>query len=251
MGIVRIKKYYARKKIDRSGIDAARTVLNKLFTNSDGRIYRFVYPTHDVSVQDFDHATAILGKYGPTDFFSISASSAAGRYAHLDFTNRDYVALEFHSAKVDPDQPIDEIADKLSLRTVKQLVNSAFIAHGFNHAGKAYALEISMFLGLLGIDVVTGGYYEPRSVSEKVRDRIAECDIFIAVVTPQDDHTWVIQETTLADTLGKQPMVLIEETVQHKRGLRGDHEDISFQEGQIAATFNKILQGINTIRIST
>lgn len=248
MGTRRVKKYYMYRRIDLNGIDAARQILNSRFEDKDLRRYRLVYPNHEIEVDTFDDAKAVFGSHGPTSIHAITAKADGGRYAHLNFTNRDYITLEYHSKAIDPEPEIKKIADALSLRPLNRLINSAFVAHGFEKVGRGYADHVRTFLELLGIAVTTGEYYEPRSVSEKVASRIAANDAFVAIVTPQDDHTWIIQETTLADSLGKQPIVLVEQSASYKRGLRGDNEDIYFPVDHVAESFNRILQGLHAIR---
>ncbi len=248
MGTRRVKRYYAYRAIDLNGIDAARTILNNSFNSNDLRRYRLVYPNQEIEVSNFDNVSALFGSHGPTDLHAITAKSSGGRYAHLDCSNRSHITLEFYSGKINPEPQVGKIAESLGLRPLNRLINSAFVAHGFDDVGKKYALEVRSFLELLGIAVVTGEYYEPRSVSDKVRSRIAANDAFVAIVTPQDDHTWIIQETTLADSLGKQPIVLVEQTADHKRGLRGDNEDIFFPSGHVCETFIRMIQGLHIIR---
>ncbi|MCR9202682.1 MAG: hypothetical protein NXI04_28905 [Planctomycetaceae bacterium] len=244
----RVKRFYAYQPIDLRGIDAARKILNNRFDGNNLRRYKLVYTNQEIEVDNFDAVTAMFGIHGPTERHAITAKSSGGRYAFLDFTNRNCISLEYHSSEINPEPEIGKIAEALALRPLNRVINSAFVAHGFDEVGKKYAFEVRMFLELLGISVVTGEYYEPRSVSDKVRGRIAANDAFVAIVTPQDDHTWIIQETTLADSLGKQPIVLVEQTAEHKRGLRGDNEDIYFPAGHVSETFNRILQGFHTIR---
>jgi hypothetical protein len=248
MGIRRVKRYYVYRSIDINGINAARQVLNERFESGDLRRYRLIYPNQEIEVDTFEEVKETFGTLGPTHRHSIIAKTDGGRYANLDFTSRDYITLEYHSEKINPEGEIGRIAEALSLRQLSRLITSAFVAHGFDDVGRKYASEVQTFLELLGIIVVTGTRYEPRSVSDKVRDRIASSDAFVAIVTPQDNPTWIVQETTLADSLGKQPIVLVEQSADHKTGLLGNHELIFFPTGHVSESFNRILQGIHTIR---
>jgi hypothetical protein len=136
----------------------------------------------------------------------------------------------------------------LSLRPLQRLIDSTFIAHGFDETGKRYASEVRLFLEALSIKVETGEYFEPGSVPDKVKSRIEGCDMFVAIVTPQDNQTWITQETVFADSKGKQPFVLVDNTMDYRAGMLGENEYIAFTPGWISEGFVKILQGLNKLR---
>lgn len=248
MGVRRIKCYYRHQPVDLNGLQAVREILNQRFDGTNLRRYRLVYPSDEVEVDSFDEVTELFASRGPTTRHAVVAKSSGGRYACFDTTNLAQIVLEYHSGELNVEAEVAKIEKALSLRPLQRLIQSAFIAHGFDQKGKTYAQQISQFLRLLGVAVTTGEYFEPTSVSEKVKRRIAENDMFVAVVTPQDDRTWIIQETTYADSLNKHPIVLIETTIEQKRGLRGDQEDVFFPDGHVSEAFVKILQGLRKLR---
>jgi hypothetical protein len=248
MSISRITRFYRFQPIDLNGINAVRQVLNSSFDSNALRRYRLIYPSDEIEVKVHDDVAHVFASRGPTFRFSILAKTSAGRYALFDATHFDRIFVDFTSAQLNVTAEVQKIEQAVSLRPLQRLVQSAFIAHGFDDKGKRYALEVAEFLRLLGIAAITGEYFEPVSISEKVKRWIVESDIFIAIVTPQDDLTWIVQETTFADSLDKQPFILVENTVEPKRGLRGDHEDIFFPEGHISESFIKLLQGIRKLR---
>ena len=47
---------------------------------------------------------------------------------------------------------------------------SCFLTYRFHKHSKVYALELTRFLQLIGVEVVSGAGYEPRRVSDKVKD---------------------------------------------------------------------------------
>ena len=248
MATRRIKRYYQYQAIDLNGLDAVRTVFNQRFSASEFRRYRLVYPSDEIEVSTIDDVKEIFVRKGPTSKFTIVARSTGGRFASFDSTSLAQIVVEYHSKELNVETEIEKVERAVSLRPLQRLVQSGFIAHGFDDKGKVYAQQVAEFLRLLGLTTTTGEYFEPTSVSEKVKKRILEGDIFIAIVTPQDDRTWIIQETTYADSLNKHPFVLVETTVDHKRGLRGDQEEIFFPENHVSETFIKILQGLRRLR---
>ena len=80
---------------------------------------------------------------------------------------------------------------------------------------------------MIGVEPVTGRHFEPSSVAEKVKRRIENSDAFLAIITPQDDQTWIIQETTYAESKNKYPFLLVEQGTEMKQGLLGDREYIN------------------------
>lgn len=248
MGVRRIKRYYRYQVVDLNGLRAVRNILNERFDTTDTRRYRLIYPADEIEVETFDEVSQLFVTRGPTARHTTVASSSGGRYASFDATSNSQIVVEYQSGTINVEAEVAKIEKALSLQPLQKVIESAFIGHGFDAKGKAYAQEVGQFLRLLGIRVSTGEYFEPTSVSEKVKRRIAENDLFVAIVTAQDDRTWIIQETTYADSLNKQPFVLIETTVDQKRALRGDKEDIFFPDGHVSEAFIKILQGMRKLR---
>jgi hypothetical protein len=85
-------------------------------------------------------------------------------------------------------------------------------------------------------------------VAEKIKNRLAKHDIFIAIVTPQDDQTWLIQETTAAEMLKKPIFILKQEDASLKSGILGDYEYIQFPVDQISKAFIPILEGLQELK---
>ena len=71
--------------------------------------------------------------------------------------------------------------------------------------------------------------------------------MFVAIATPQEDSTWIIQEITTAATLDKYVFILKEADVTLKEGILGDHEYIPFPKDQLSKTFIPILEGLNEL----
>ena len=130
----------------------------------------------------------------------------------------------------------------------RQEYKSAFLAHAFDDEGSQYAYEVTHFLELIGIRSQTGRGFSPDSVSEKVQKRLEKHDIFMVIITSQEDPTWLNQEMTAARYLKKPIFILRQKETPLKLGLLGDHEYIQFPKGQISKTFIPILEGIQELQ---
>jgi hypothetical protein len=124
---------------------------------------------------------------------------------------------------------------------------TAFLAHSFNQTGKSYAYELSKFLRLIGFEVLTGEGYSPESISKKVKRRLACQEVVIIIASEAEDATWIIQETAGATFTNKPVIMLVENGVQLKAGILGDHEYIEFQEGNISTTFMPLIEGLQEL----
>jgi hypothetical protein len=63
---------------------------------------------------------------------------------------------------------------------------SCFLSYRFNAKGKALALELSRFLSLLGVKVVSGLGYEPRRIIEKVTERLKSGHDFLVYLITKE-----------------------------------------------------------------
>ena len=130
------------------------------------------------------------------------------------------------------------------------LKKQVFIAHSFDDKGRSYAYQLTKFLNLLGFEVATGEGYSAEKVSTKVKRRLLAKELVIAIITPKDDSTWLIQEMAGADFLGKPLIPLIEGGVDFKSGIHGDLEYIKFKESEISQTFAPIIEGLRELGYS-
>lgn len=242
---IRTKRYFRFQNVD---VNAMTAVIDVLKSGMDYWTYTLRYSTEDIDVNRFSDVKSIIATKGPTRRCKIFAKSDGGRFGCFDALSSNYISVEYYSKQIDPDKKINEIQQSLQLVPLKRLIDSVFIAHGFDNAGKAYAGKARLFFEELGIKVETGEYYEPGNVPDKVKSRIESCDIFMAIVTPQDDHTWITQETIFAASKDKQPIVLVDDSLNFKSGMLGDIEYIHFTHEHLSDSFIKILQGLNKLR---
>lgn len=143
--------------------------------------------------------------------------------------------------------PQEPIRDTEKEEKKRQLRRTAFIAHAFTDVGRSYAFQLTKLLSLLGFEVATGEGYSPERVSDKIKRRLTAQGIVIAVLSKQDDITWLTQEMSVAEFAGKPIILLVEQGVEFKLGVLGDLEYIQFQKGQIAASFTPILEGLREL----
>jgi len=146
----------------------------------------------------------------------------------------------------------DDLAAFLGLvpvapRKGAKLQRSAFIAHRFNAEGEQVADRLARFLEMLAFDVKTGRGFSPESVSEKVRKRIETQAVVFVVLTPDDDETWLTQESVLGYVKDKPMFVLRDMRVQFKPALLGDLEYIAFVSPAVEGAFIAILEGLREL----
>lgn len=123
-----------------------------------------------------------------------------------------------------------------------------FVSFRFDDHSKALAFELREFLELIGVHFVSGLGYEPRSISEKVLDRLTEpLDLFIVIFSSAGDSSWLNQEIGVARGRKLPVLVLKEESSEANFGMLGDIEYLPFPRDSISRTFVGILQALSYI----
>jgi hypothetical protein len=136
-------------------------------------------------------------------------------------------------------------------RSVRQVVPRlrCFLSYRFGDANDLVALRVQRFLALLGVDVVTGDRYEPRSVSQKVQERLSgPLDFLVMLVLANGESFWTRDEITTARAAGIHVIPVVEEGSKFEPGLFGDLEWIPFGPGHVGDAFLKLLEAITFIR---
>lgn len=117
-----------------------------------------------------------------------------------------------------------------------------FIGHSFKDEDKDIVERIKKFVQSSNFECITGERSENLSVSQKVQERIKQCDIFIGIFTREKPlyeglfkkpvafttSAWVIQESGYAIAECKNVIFLFEEQVLTKLGLQADSEYLVF-----------------------
>lgn len=126
---------------------------------------------------------------------------------------------------------------------------SCFLSYRFNLRGKALALELSRFLTLLNIKVISGLGYEPRSVADKVLGRLKfGHDFFVYLITKDGESTWTRDELAVAFGAGVPVIILVEKGAELGKGILGDWEYIEFDSDHIGDTFIAILEALDYLK---
>jgi hypothetical protein len=173
---------------------------------------------------------------------------------HYDWNIHGEYFLTLDLESKSPEAPLKSCMDLLGLRprsptpSPNNLPRTAFIAHRFDEAGQDVADKVARFLSLLGFDCQTGRGYAPRSVAEKVKERLAGQAVVVAIMTPGDDATWLTQESLLGSITGKPLMILKESKAEFKAGILSDHEYIPFTGRHVEQTFIPLLEGLRELK---
>jgi tetratricopeptide (TPR) repeat protein len=132
----------------------------------------------------------------------------------------------------------------------------AFVGHSFDDKDMDVVRKIKDFMESLGIKCETGEKPQYSDVSEKVKNRIINNDIFVGIFTHdekillengksdgEDFYTtsnWVIQESGFAIAKNKKLIFLVEERIYKFPMLQGDQEYIIFNKKSLDKAFIKI-----------
>jgi hypothetical protein len=111
------------------------------------------------------------------------------------------------------------------------------------------ALPIQRFLALLDVEVITGMAYEPRRISDKVRDRLAErLDFVILLVCESGESPWTRDEIATARERDIAIVPIVQSGASFESGMFGDIEQIPFAAGHVGDVFLKLLEAVNFLR---
>jgi tetratricopeptide (TPR) repeat protein len=114
---------------------------------------------------------------------------------------------------------------------------TAFVGHSFAPEDEEIVNRLTEFFSKLGVVCETGKRAEPTSVSDKIRKRIKEAELFIGIFTrrgvPRPDRSfeassWIIEEKAVALAEGKRVLIFVENGVKEFGGMQGDLEYIPF-----------------------
>ena len=126
---------------------------------------------------------------------------------------------------------------------------SCFLAYRFNARVKSLAPELSRFLTLLDIKIVSGLGNERRRSAGKGAARVKSgYDFFIYLITQDDESTWTKDDLALAYSEGVPVIILMERGAKAGKEIIGGHEYIEFDPEHIGDTFISILEAINFMK---
>jgi hypothetical protein len=114
---------------------------------------------------------------------------------------------------------------------------------------KVYVETLRRFLDALEVDIVTGEGYEPRTIEDKVAQRLVNLDMVLLVVSERGVTEWMRDELNRCVSNGARPFILQQRgSPAFTHGIFGNIEYIEFDKGVIEQTFIKVAEGIKYIR---
>lgn len=123
---------------------------------------------------------------------------------------------------------------------------TAFVSFRFDERGLKYGAQVMAFLERLGLRVISGESYEPKSVSGKVRSRLAGVDI-VVVIHAGENSSWLRDEMARAQLPGVYPIPMVEEGTRFEGGIFGDLEYIPFTADHVGDGFLRLLEGVQYV----
>lgn len=145
---------------------------------------------------------------------------------------------------------VDGITKNLEIVEVKYSKKMrCFVSFRFDDHSKALAFELREFMELVGLEFVSGLGFEPRSISEKVLERLsATLDIFVILFSASGDSSWLNQEIGVAKARNLPILVLKEDGSDVNSGMLGDTECLIFPKGNINKAFVGVLQALSYLK---
>lgn len=126
---------------------------------------------------------------------------------------------------------------------------TCFLSFQFTAESERYANEVARFLTLLDVRVITGKGYEPKPITEKVRDRLSQGINFIVLIeVAEKKSSWTRDEIAATQDPDVFLVPLVEEGATFDAGIYGNHEYISFPRDHISDAFISLLEAVNYIR---
>ena len=250
---MKLIRYYHKRPIESAHIGAIRDLLTQTFSwGLASASYHLYYASEVYQLAKMADVGDVVEKMGQPAEVVVRFVSQQGRTLKLDSLDQGRITVEADNGNNSPSKLLDAIESRLALERIGEkcrdvLISSAFITHAFDDEGTAYANELARFLGYLGIECQSGRGFAPGSIAEKVSSRLAKHDMFVAILTPQEDNTWVTQEIATAKALDKHIFIMKEAGVRLKPGILGDHEYIQFPRGQLSKAFIPVLEGLAEI----
>ncbi len=148
-------------------------------------------------------------------------------------------------------QIIDKLDENIELnkKVSPESTINCFLSFRFDDHSKSLVFELKEFLELCNINVISGLGYEPRSISEKVLNRLSQpIDLFILINSLSGDSAWINQEIGVAKSKNIPILVLNEDGVDEKSSILGDNEYLVFPKNNICKSFIGILQALKYVK---
>jgi hypothetical protein len=224
------------------------------------------------AIRDFEGQTTAINLSYPTDLIkghkkdnSISFCSYEGDIL-LNVCTNNFPSIQSIMDKLENQLKLSERPEKIqSKRSLSPFEGKAetketkspeisksqscFLSYRFNARVKFLAPELSRFLTLLDIKVVSGLGYERQRAAGKVSGRPKSgYDFFIYLITQDDEDNWTKDELALAYGEGVPVIILVEKGSKTGKEIIGGHEYIEFDGDHIGDTFIAILEAMNFMK---
>jgi hypothetical protein len=125
-----------------------------------------------------------------------------------------------------------------------------FIGRHFDENASLKYRKLSDFLTLIGFNIKEGEDYSSSSIPEQVKSRIESQDIFIALITGNNSHEWIISETSYAHGKDKHIILIVENGSNFNPSILGnDLEQIRFSPECIEKSFHKLIREFISIKV--
>lgn len=131
-----------------------------------------------------------------------------------------------------------------------------FVAHSFNPDDVELVNKVKDFLSYFGIRIDSGERPDARSISDKIKARIVDCDILLGLFTKRHKiegtaefttSQWVVEEKSYAVSLNKKILLYVEEGVQFSPGLQSDFEFVKFSREALSDSLIKSIPYIFSV----
>jgi hypothetical protein len=272
---IELMNYYDQKEFKPGQLaNAFRKVIEFMHANADGfEIWStYDYGRHNekkfITIADLVAITKIHKMPGIISFWFDPHSSNKKFRDNGDVTLyewRNYLILSITMARGECMQEIVEIIkndlnlheapSELVGKTQKNKTRMApefltcFLSYRFNKYSRQIALEVTRFVELLDIRVISGAGYEPKRIEDKVQQRLNQnIDLLIYLITKDGESTWTRDELTYAYARGAAIVILVEEGAQMATGLLGNIEYLPFASGHVSDTYVGILEAMRYVK---
>jgi tetratricopeptide (TPR) repeat protein len=156
-----------------------------------------------------------------------------------------------------PSQPFEQPGLAGPQQVVMQarylIERTAFVGHSFAESDADVVTFFKSLLGEMATRCLSGEAAEAKSISDKVKERIKQAELFVAIFTRRDKiegkeewstAPWVIEEKAHAQALGKKLILLKESGIAQIGGMQGDLEYIEFKRDALHHAAIRLIQTI-------
>lgn len=147
-----------------------------------------------------------------------------------------------------------ESLDEREIKRLEKQTTTVFISYNFAGKNKNLVEKFIDFVNKFDVSVSLGSEINTISISDKVKTKIDDADIIIAIMTKDEQNEkgdwspskWIIEELAYA-LAGKEKEIirLLENGCTTEGRIFGDREYIPFDRDDLAETFTKLAEVLN------